>query len=180
MALAATVVKKNAEEQRQRQAHGDHGPRNMKVSEERGHCDGPQHHAEEDGEDGNVTVGAFRVRRFAVAEGVQRDAERSGHHAQRLEDADQAGGGDGAHADEAHIIAVDVGGRHVRNGDGGGIHRDVAHVAADEPDHGDEHEVHQNAAGAKDQGNAQAHHVAQAEDEADGVEIEDHAPALGQ
>ena len=111
---------------------------------------------------------------------MQRDAERSGNHPQRFEDAHQAGGRDGAHADEAHIIAVDVGGRHVRNGHGGRIHRGVAHVAADEPDHGDEHEIHQNAAGAKDQGNAQPHHVAQAEDEADGVEIEDHAPALGQ
>ena len=37
-----------------------------------------------------------------------------------------------------------------------------------------------NAAGAEDHGAAQAHHVAQAEDEADGVEAEDHAAALGQ
>ena len=42
----------------------------MKAPEERGHADGPQDHAEEDGEDGNVTVGAFHVGRFAVAEGV--------------------------------------------------------------------------------------------------------------
>ncbi len=152
----------------------------MKLSEEDGHSDCPQHHAEEDGDDGNVTVGTFHLRRFAVAEGVQRDAEGSDDDTQRLEDANEAGGRDGAHANEAHIIAVDVQGRHVRNGDGSGIHRDLAHVAADEPDRRDEHEVHQNAAGAKDHGNAQAHHVAQAEDEADRVEIEDHAPTVGQ
>jgi hypothetical protein len=52
----------------------------------------PHHHAEQDGDDGNIAVGALHVRRFAVAEGVQRDAERSSHHAQRLEDADQPGG----------------------------------------------------------------------------------------
>src|SRR5208283_2144928 len=100
--------------------------------------------------------------------------------AQRLENADEAGARNGADADEAHVITVDLGGRHVRNGDGRGIDGDIAHVATDEPDHWDEHEVHQNAAGAKDQGNAQAHHVAQAEDEADRVEIEDHAPTVGQ
>ena len=131
-------------------------------------------------DDRNVAVGALHVRSFAVAEGVQRDAERSGHHAQRLEDADKAGGGDGAHSDVAHIVAIDSAGRHVRDGNGGRIDRDVAHVAADEPDHGDQHEVDQHAAGAKDHGDAQAHDVAQAEDEADGVEVEDHAMAIGQ
>src|ERR1039458_9357467 len=151
----------------------------MKLSEEDGHRDCPQHHAEEDGGDGNVTVSTFHVRRFAVAEGVQCDAERSGHHAQRLEEADQAGRRDGAHGDEAHVIAVEVRGRHVRNGDGGRVHSHFAHVAADKPDQRHQHKVHQNAASAKDQGNAQAHHVAQAEDEADRVEIEDHAPTIG-
>src|SRR5208337_948662 len=150
------------------------------LSEKRGHGDGAQRNAEQDGDDGNVAVGTFHVWRFAVAEGVQCDAERSSNHAQRLENADQSGGRDGAHADEAHIVTVNVRGCHLRNGDGGGIQADVAHVAPDEPDHRDEHEVHQNAASAKDQGNAQSHHVAQAEDEADGIEIEDHAPALGQ
>src|SRR5208337_5508704 len=103
-----------------------------------------------------------------------------GHHAQRLENSDQAGGRDGAYADEAHIIAVDVQGGHVRNGDGRGIHRDLAHVAPDEPDHRDKHEVHQNTASAEDQGNAQTHHIAQAEDKADCVEIKNHAPTFGQ
>ncbi len=120
------------------------------------------------------------MRGFAVAEGVQRDAERSRHHAQRFEDADQTGGSDGAHADEAHIVAVDFGGRHVRDGNGGRIDRDVAHVAAEEPDHRDQHEVDQHATGAKDHGDAQAHDVAEAENEADGVEVEDHAMAIDQ
>ena len=52
-------------------------------------------------------------------------------------------------------------------------------MAAEEPDEGDENEVSQNAAGAKDHGAAQAHHVAEAEDESNGVEVEDHAAAIG-
>ena len=131
-------------------------------------------------DDRNIAVGALRVRGFAVAEGVQRDAERSRNHAQRFEDADEPGGSDGAHADEAHIVAVDFGRRHVRDGNGGRINGDVAHVAADEPDRGHQHEVDQHAAGAKDQGDAQAHDVAEAQDEADGVEVEDHAMAIDQ
>ena len=106
----------------------------MQLSIEDGHGDGAHHHAEQYGDDRNIAVGALHMRGFAVAEGVQRDAERSRHHAQRFEDADQAGGSDGAHADEAHIVAVDFGSRHVRDGNGGRIDRDVAHVAADEPD----------------------------------------------
>ncbi len=54
--------------------------------------------------------------RFAMAEGVQRDAERSRHHTQRFKDADQAGGSDGAHSDVAHIVAIDFRRRHVRDG----------------------------------------------------------------
>ena len=135
MALAATVVKKNAEEQRQRQAHRQHGPADMQLSKEDSYGDRSHHHAEEYGHDRNIAVGPLRVRRFAVAEGVQRDAERSRHHAQRFKDADQTGGSDGAHADEAHIVAVDFSRRHVRDRNRGRIDRNVAHVAADEPDH---------------------------------------------
>src|ERR1039457_531660 len=146
----------------------------MQLSIEDGHGDGPHHHAEEYGHDRNIAVGALHVRGFAVAEGVQRDAERSRDHAQRFEEADQAGGSNGAHADEAHIVAVDFGSRHMRDGNGGRIDRDVAHVAAEEPDHGDQHEVDQHATGAKDHGDAQAH------DEAEAVEVEDHALAIDQ
>ena len=53
-------------------------------------------------------------------------------------------------------------------------------MAAEEPDHRDQYEAGENAAGAKDQGAAQAHHVAQAHDEADGIEAEDHAAAIGE
>ena len=60
-----------------------------------------------------------------------------------------------------------------------GINRHVD-VAAQKPDERDQDEVRQNAAGAEDHGAAQAHHVAQAEDEADGVEVEDHAAAIGE
>ena len=118
--------------------------------------------------------------RFAVTEGMQRDAERSRHHAQRLEDADQSRGRNRAHADIAHVVAIDLRRRHVRDGNGRRIDRDVTHVAADEPDHRHQHEVHQHATGAEDQRDAQAHDVAEAENEADGVEVEDHAMAIDQ
>ena len=75
IALAATVVKKNAKSRVSAEAHRDHGPRNMKESEEGGYCDRADDHAEENGDDGNVTVSAFHLRRFAVAEGMERDAE---------------------------------------------------------------------------------------------------------
>src|SRR5208337_2157716 len=145
---------------------------------EDGHGDGAHHHAEEYGHDRNIAVGPLHVRGFAVTEGVQRDAERARHHAQRLEDAYEAGGGDGAHADETHIIAVDFGSRHVRNGNRGRIDRDVAHVAADEPDHRDQHKVDQHATGAKDHGDSQAHDVAETKNEGDGVKVKDHAIAI--
>ena len=48
-----------------------------------------------------------------MTESVQRDAKRSGHHAQRFENADDAGGGDGSDADEAHIVAIDFDGGHL-------------------------------------------------------------------
>ena len=53
-------------------------------------------------------------------------------------------------------------------------------MAADEPDHRDQHEVHEHAAGAKDHRNAQAHDVAESKNEADGIEVEDHALAIDQ
>ena len=180
IALAATVVKKKAEQQGQRQAHRQHRPRDMQLSEEDSHGDRAHHHAQKYCHDGNVAVGALGMRGLAMAKGVQSDAERAHHHAQRLENADQSGGGNGAHANEAHVVAIDFRGRHVRDGDGGRIDGHVAHVGADEPDHRDQHEVHQHAAGAEDHGDAQAHDVAEAENEADGVEVEYHAMAVDQ
>ena len=53
----------------------------------------------------------------------------------------------------------------------------MSDMAADEPDERDQDEVGENAARAEDQRTAQAHHVAQAQDKADGVEAEDHAAA---
>ena len=38
----------------------------------------------------------------------RRDAERAGDHAQRFDDAEDAGGGDRADADEAHVAAEDL------------------------------------------------------------------------
>ncbi len=147
---------------------------------EDGHGDRADDHAQEYGDDWNIAVGPLHVLSLAVAEGMQRDAERSRHHAQRLENADQSGCGDGAHADVAHIVTIDLGRRHVRDGNGCRINRDVAHVAADEPDHRDQHEVDQHTAGAKDHRDAQAHDVAETKDEADGIEVEDHALAIDQ
>src|ERR1035437_5745405 len=73
------------------------------------------------------------------------------------------------HANEAHVIANDLRRCHLSNGNGsrvdGGI--DIK-VAAEVPDQWDQHEAGQNASGAKDQGTAQAHHVAKTTDEADG------------
>ncbi len=45
---------------------------------------------------------------------------------------------------------------------------------------GHQHKAGENAARAEDQCTAQAHHVAQAEDEADGVEAEDHPALVGE
>ena len=53
-------------------------------------------------------------------------------------------------------------------------------MAAEEPDERDKNEVGENAAGAEDHGAGQAHDVAQAEDETDGFEVEDHAAAIGE
>ena len=87
--------------------------------------------------------------------------------------------GDGADADVAHVIRVDLRRGHGGDRHGSRIDRHV-HVAAEEPDERNENEVGQNAAGAKDDGAAQAHHVAEAENESDGVEVEDHAAAIGE
>ncbi len=115
----------------------------------------------------------------ARTKGAQGNAEGAGNHAQRFDDAEDAGRGDGAHADVAHIARVNLRGGHGGDGHDAGIDRHVD-VAAEEPDERDENEVGQNAAGAKDHGAAQAHHVAEAEDESDGVEVEDHAAAIGE
>ena len=109
---------------------------------------------------------------------AQSNAERAGDDAQRFDDAEDAGCGDGAHADVAHVARIDLRGGHRGDGHHAGIDGRV-HMAADKPDERDENEVREYAAGTEDDGAAQAHHVAQAEDEADGVEVEDHAAAVG-
>ena len=52
-------------------------------------------------------------------------------------------------------------------------------MASDEPDHRDQYKAGKDAARAKDQGASQAHHIAQAHDEADGVKAEDHPALIG-
>ncbi len=59
--------------------------------------------------------------RLAHAEGLERDAEGSGHDAERFHDAEDARGGDGAHADEADVAAEDLRRGHLRDGDGAGV-----------------------------------------------------------
>ncbi len=118
------------------------------------------------------------VRGFAVTEGVQCDAEGAGNDAQRFEDADDSRGGDGAYADEAHVVAIDFDRGHFGDGNDGGIDGHV-NVTANEPDERHQNKAGHDAAGAEDHCAAQAHNVAKAEDEADGVEAEDHAAAIG-
>ncbi len=124
-------------------------------------------------------VGALGLMRPAAVKGVQRNAEGSGNDAQRLDDSNNACRGNGAYADEAHVVAVDLGRIHCGDGRGSGIDGQV-HVTAEKPDHRHEYEVGQNATGAEDHGAAQAHYVAEAEDESDGVKVEDHATAVGE
>ena len=62
----------------------------------------------------DVAVGALQPRLLAVPERAGGDREGAGHDAQRLQDAEDAGGGDGADADEAHVAAEDLLGRHLR------------------------------------------------------------------
>ena len=115
----------------------------------------------------------------AAAEGFKRDAEGIRHDAQRFHDAEDACGGDGADADEADVAAEDLRRRHLRDGNGAGVDcRGV--VAADHPDERHENEVGEHAAGAQNHGTAQPHDVAQAEDEADGVEAEGDAGFIGE
>ena len=113
------------EEQRQRQTDGDDRPGDREMAKERGDARWrpPRRRGEWQiiGISRSVRSGCAS---FAVAEGAQRDAERSRHDAQRFEDADDAGGGDGAHADEAHVVAIDLDGRHLRDGKNGGIDGD--------------------------------------------------------
>jgi len=70
---------------------------------------------------------------------------------------------------EANVAAVDLHCCHVRNRNGCGIDG-MIEMVADEPDQRDQHEIGENSTGAKNEGTAQAHHVAQSQNEADGVE----------
>src|SRR5262249_48661238 len=137
-------------------------------------------YAHKNADDGNIAVCAFHVRGLAMPEGMQRDAERSGDHPQRLEDADQSGSSNSAYTDVAHIEAIDLRGGHVRYRNSSRVNRDVAHVATDKPDRRNQDEVNQYAAGAEDHGDPQTHDVAQPQDETDGVEVEHHAISVGQ
>ena len=116
---------------------------------------------------------------LAHAEGLQRDAEGVRHDAQRFHDAEDARGGDGADADEAHVAAEDLRRRHLRDRNGARIDRRGV-VAADHPDQRHQHQVGEHAAGAENHRTAQSHHVAQAEDEADGVEAQRDAGLVGE
>ena len=66
--------------------------------------------AEQNGDARNIAIGA-RSARCCLRCGMkraQRNAERAGDDAQRFDHAQDARRGDGADADEAHIIAVDL------------------------------------------------------------------------
>ena len=43
-----------------------------------------------------------------MTECAQRDAEGSRHDSAAIDDAEDSRGGDGAHADEAHVVAIDL------------------------------------------------------------------------
>ena len=90
------------------------------------------------------------------------------------------GGRDGADADEAHVAAEDLRRRHLRDRHRRRVHRDVRQVLADHPDERHEHEVREDAARDEHHRRPQAHHVAEAEDEGDGVERHGHARVLGE
>ncbi len=125
------------EEQGQSQSDQNHAPGDMQLAVKDGDRNRTHDHARQYAEYGNVAVGPFHVRGFAMAESMQRDAERPRNHAQRFEDAHQSGCRDGANADVADIKTIDLRRRHVRDRNGRRINRDVAHVAANEPDRRD-------------------------------------------
>ncbi len=135
MALAATEVKKNEKTQGQADAREHDSGRAVEIAEEDADGEGAQDHAEQDGHDGQIAVGAFAGCRARRAEGFERDAEGIGHDAQRLDDAEDARGGDGADADEADVAAEDLRGGHLRDGNGAGVDGGGV-VAADHPDRG--------------------------------------------
>ncbi len=98
---------------------------------------------------------------------------------ERLEDAEDAGGGDRPHADVADVAPEDLRRRHLGDGDGGRVDR-LGHPAADHPDDRHQDEVREEAARAEDEGRAEAHDVAEAEDEGHRVEAHDHLRPLGE
>src|SRR5208282_2839063 len=96
----------------------------------------------------------------------------------RLDDAEDSRRRDGSHSDEPHIATINLHRGHLRNGNDGGVHSAVK-VPPDEPNQRDQDKVGKNAASAENHGTAQTHHIAETEDEADGIEIEHHPGTVG-
>ena len=69
--------KEEREDEREDQAEHQNGPGDLQAAEEDGDAESGGHHAEKDGENRDIAIGAPGVRGFAVAEGVQRDAKTS-------------------------------------------------------------------------------------------------------
>ena len=153
MALAATEVKKNEKTSVSTTptiiATGEPSRLPRKSADR----DGAEDDADQHGHDGHVAVGALAVAASPRRKALQRDAEGSRDDAHGFQDAEDAGGGDGADADEAHIAAEDLRGGHLGDGMVAGIDRGGV-VAADHPDQRDQHEVGEHAAGAEDHGTA--------------------------
>ena len=170
MALAATDVKKNEKTQRQQQAKSDVRRRSASsVPKKTATASAPIDHADELCHDRDVAVGALAAG-VAVTERARGDAERAADDAQRLDDAEDARGGDRADADEAHVAAEDLRRVHLRD----------RHGRRDRPASGRCWPIIQISGTStrfestppahEDHRRAQAHHVAEAEDEGDGVE----------
>ena len=126
--------------ERQQEADCEDCPRRPESREEDGDSDCAAYDAEQDCDHGNVAVGAFGLWGFTETEGAESDAERSGDDAERLENADNARGGDCSNAHEAYVVAIDFNGSHLGDGNQGGVDRDVG-MTADKPDGGRKDEV---------------------------------------
>ena len=134
---------------------------------------------DQDRHHGHVPVGALDAAPSPLRNAFAAIENDPATISERLDDAEDAGRGDGADADEAHVAAEDLLGGHLGDRHHAGIDR-LGEVPADHPDQRHEHEVRQDAAGAEDHRRAQPHDVAEAEDEGDRVEPDDDLRLVGE
>ena len=95
IALAATEVKKKENDQRQRQADQHHQQRLAERREEDARGERREQDTHEQRHDADVAVGPLLARAAARAEGAGGDREGRRDDPQRLQDPEDAGGGDG-------------------------------------------------------------------------------------